>query len=147
MATRCLGNERLRSSDEYCVKERNEEKRKQRNIMGRFMGVCGEAFPLFPSTSPFIPLFCSLSLFLSPTFAQKLDRNVFLAFVLYSRRLFGSLYLSGKLPTYPSPKPISTLTSQIGQNVGLGEEQVASFPETYNDPPVPGSQIVGKSQK
>ena len=24
---------------------------------------------------------------------------------------FGSLYVSGKLPTYPSPKPTSTLTS------------------------------------
>ena len=48
-----------------------------------------------------------------------------LAFVLYSRRLlrslFGSLYVSGKLPTYPSPKPTSTLTSLLGQNVGLGE--------------------------
>ena len=34
---------------------------------------------------------------------------------------FGSLYVSGKLPTYPSPKPILTLTSQLRQNVGLGE--------------------------
>ena len=30
-------------------------------------------------------------------------------------------YVSGKLPTYPSPKPILTLTSQLEQNVGLGE--------------------------
>ena len=29
--------------------------------------------------------------------------------------------VSGKLPTYPSPKPILTLTSQLEQNVGLGE--------------------------
>ena len=62
---------------------------------------------------------------LSPTFAQYLDRNVLLAFALYSRRLlrslFGSLFVSGKLPTYPSPKPTSTLTSHLGQNVGLGE--------------------------
>ena len=32
-----------------------------------------------------------------------------------------SLYLSGQLPTYPSPKPTLTLTSHLGQNVGLGE--------------------------
>jgi len=31
------------------------------------------------------------------------------------------LYVSGKLPTYPSPKPTLTLTSHLGQNVGLGE--------------------------
>ena len=33
-----------------------------------------------------------------------------------------SLYVSGRLPTYPSPKPILTHTSDLGQNVGLGEE-------------------------
>ena len=27
----------------------------------------------------------------------------------------------GKLPTYPSPKPTLTLTSHLGQNVGLGK--------------------------
>ena len=30
----------------------------------------------------------------------------------------GSLYVSGKQPTYPSPKPTSTLTSHIELNVG-----------------------------
>ena len=30
-------------------------------------------------------------------------------------------YVSGKLPTYPSPKPTLTLTSHLGQNVGVGE--------------------------
>ena len=34
---------------------------------------------------------------------------------------FRSLYVSGKLPTYPSPKPTLTLTSHLGQNVVLGE--------------------------
>ena len=29
-------------------------------------------------------------------------------------------YVSGKLPTYLSPKPTLTLTSHLGQNVGLG---------------------------
>ena len=33
----------------------------------------------------------------------------------------GSLYISGKLPIYPSPKPILTLTSHLGQNVGKEE--------------------------
>jgi len=33
----------------------------------------------------------------------------------------GSLYVSGKLPTYPSPKPTLTLTCHLGQNVGLRE--------------------------
>ena len=40
---------------------------------------------------------------------------------IYTPRNEGSLYVSGKLPTYPSPKPTLTLTSHLGQNVGLGE--------------------------
>ena len=32
-----------------------------------------------------------------------------------------SLLVSGKLPTYPSPKPTLTLTFHLRQNVGLGE--------------------------
>ena len=43
-------------------------------------------------------------------------------------------YVSGKLLTYPSPTPTSTLTFHLGQNVGLGEGWVDSFPEIYNDP-------------
>ena len=31
------------------------------------------------------------------------------------------LDVSGKLPSYPSPKPTLTLTSHLGQNVGLRE--------------------------
>ena len=45
----------------------------------------------------------------------------------------GSIYVSGKLPTYPSPKSTLTLTSHLGQNVGLGEGKVDSFSETYID--------------
>ena len=48
-----------------------------------------------------------------------------------------SWYVSGKLPTYPSPKSTLTLTSHLGQNVGLGEGWVGSFPETNNDPDFP----------
>ena len=29
------------------------------------------------------------------------------------------IYVSGKLPTYPSPKPTLTLSSHFGQNIGL----------------------------
>ena len=43
-------------------------------------------------------------------------------------------WYSGKLPTYPSPKPTWTLTSHLGQNVGSGEGWVSSFLETCNDP-------------
>ena len=34
------------------------------------------------------------------------------------RCIGGSLYVYGKLPTYPSPKPILAHTSHLGQNVG-----------------------------
>ena len=36
-------------------------------------------------------------------------------------KLNGSSYVSGKLLTYTSPKPTSTLISHVGQNVGSGE--------------------------
>ena len=49
---------------------------------------------------------------------------------LLDQSILGSLYDSGKLPTYPSPKPTSTLTSLLGQNVGLGEGQVVLHPQT-----------------
>ena len=39
-----------------------------------------------------------------------------------------------QVPTYPFPKPTLTLTSHLGQNVGLGEGYVGSFPGTYNEP-------------
>jgi len=42
-------------------------------------------------------------------------------------RNVGSVYVSGKLSTNPSPKPTLTLTSHLGQNVGLGEGQVGSY--------------------
>ena len=46
----------------------------------------------------------------------------------------GSLYVSRKLSTYPFPEPTLTLTSLLGQNVGLGEQYVGRFPETNDDP-------------
>ena len=49
---------------------------------------------------------------------------------LYSQEVLGSIQVSEKLPTYPSPKSTLTLTSHLGQNVGLGEGQVGSFPKT-----------------
>ena len=56
-------------------------------------------------------------------------------------REVGSLYVTGKLPTYPSPKPTLTLTSNLGQNVSLGEEQVGSFPAMYNDQECLGTNV------
>ena len=41
-------------------------------------------------------------------------------------------WVSQKLSTYPCPKPTLTLTPCLGQNVGLGEGWVSSFPETGN---------------
>ena len=68
--TRCLRNQRFLSSDEYCVKDANEEKRKQRNIMARFI----ESWGLRGSVSSFslhLPLHSSFhGCSLSPTFAQ-----------------------------------------------------------------------------
>ena len=46
--------------------------------------------------------------------------------------VLGSLRVSAKLPTYPSPKPTLSLTSHLGQNVALKEGWVDSFPETFN---------------
>ena len=48
----------------------------------------------------------------------------------FLRRNLGSFYVSAELPTYPFPKPTLTLSSYLGQNVGLGEGLVGSFPET-----------------
>ena len=45
-------------------------------------------------------------------------------------KIKGSFHVSVKLPTYPSPKPTLTLSSYLGQNVGLGEGWLGSFPET-----------------
>ena len=95
---RCLDNERFRSSDEYCVKERNEEKRKQRNIMARFIASWGlrGSVSSFPLHLPFIPLVFALSL---------------------------SLPLSNFRPKTRSERSASLWTVQqpLGQNVGLGE--------------------------
>ena len=44
--------------------------------------------------------------------------DVYLLFIDTSSAL---IWVSGKLPTYPSPKPTLTLTSHLGQNVGFGE--------------------------
>ena len=42
----------------------------------------------------------------------------------------GTVQVSGKLPSYPSPKPTLSLTSHLGKNVSLGEGQVVSFSDT-----------------
>ena len=47
--------------------------------------------------------------------------------------LGGSLYVSGKLPTYPSLKVTCCLKWEVSVDVGSGEGYVGSFPETFND--------------
>ena len=42
------------------------------------------------------------------------------------RNMIGKIQVSGKLPSYPSPKPTLSPTSHLGQNVGLGEGQVVN---------------------
>ena len=39
----------------------------------------------------------------------------------WSHGALNSSHVSGKPPTYPSPKPTLILSSYLGQNVGLGE--------------------------
>ena len=123
--SRCLVNERFRSSDEYCVKlernERKEETEKYHSAFHSIVGFAGKYF-LFSPPPPPHSSFSALPLQLSH---NNSIGNALLAFVLYSRRLlrslFGPLYVSGKLPTYPSPQPTLTLSSHLRQNVGLGE--------------------------
>jgi len=49
---------------------------------------------------------------------------------------YGPLYVSGKLPTYSSPKPKRTLTlpSYLGRNVGLGVGVNGQFPRNFPFP-------------
>ena len=115
--TRGLGNEHFLSSDEYCVKERNERKEeteKYHGVFYRIVGFTGKRF-LFSPPPPLPPHSSFFALSLSNFRSNNSIGNALLAFVLYSRRLlgslFGPLYVSGKLPTYPFPKPKSTLTS------------------------------------
>ena len=89
--TRCLGNERFRSSDEYCVKERNERKEETEKYHGAFhsiVGFSGKYFLFFPPPPPHSS-FSALSLQLS---RNNSIGNALLAFVLYSRRMLRSLF-------------------------------------------------------
>ena len=47
----------------------------------------------------------------------------------YESQNFGIIYVSEKLPTYPSPKPTFYPKWEVSINVALGEELVGSFPE------------------
>ena len=54
------------------------------------------------------------------TFIEFLE-NIWYIKYDQQEKIFESLYIVGKLPTYPFPKPTLTLTSQLGQNGGIGE--------------------------
>ena len=56
------------------------------------------------------------------------NQDVFPGEFIYTPGNDGSLYVSGETTNLPSPKPTLTLTSHLGQNVGLGKGQVGSFP-------------------
>ena len=45
------------------------------------------------------------------------------------RIMLGSIYISGKMTTYPSPEPTFIPKWEISVNVGLGQGWVDSFPE------------------
>ena len=70
-------------------------------------------------------VFVSSKIFLNPC-KRGLRGRLFLSLYLFFSvplkvvSSLRSLYVSGKLPTYPSPKPTLALTSQLRQNVGLG---------------------------
>ena len=49
-----------------------------------------------------------------------------------------SLYVSGKLATYPSPEPTLTLTSQLSAKCWLRGEGMSSFPRLEGWPARPG---------
>ena len=63
----------------------------------------------------------------------------------YLLPIFGN---SGKLPTFPSPKPTFYPNWEISANVDLGDGKVSSFPEMYNDPYLLGANwfIRGQSE-
>ena len=52
---------------------------------------------------------------------KKRDCSQSIVFYLPMYCLKESIKVSGKLPTYPSPKPTLSVSSPLGQNVGLGE--------------------------
>ena len=86
MKTRCLGNERFLSSDEYYVKERNERKEeteKYHGVFYRIVGFTGKRFLFSPPPPPPAPfLFFLLSLSLSNFRSNNSIGNALLAFVL-----------------------------------------------------------------
>ena len=53
--------------------------------------------------------------------SSPLQTPVRRSFTYRNRAKIGSIWVSRKLPTYPSPKLTLTLTSHLGQNDGLGE--------------------------
>ena len=46
----------------------------------------------------------------------------------------GVIQVSGKLPTYPSPKSTFCPEREVSVNVGSGEGWMGRFPETFIDP-------------
>ena len=79
-----------------------------------------------PKLNLFFNKVCSFYFLRNDHFLPRLLKHL-LRNLLVLKMVSRSLYISGKLPTYPSPKLILTLTIYLGQNIGLGEGQVNSF--------------------
>ena len=54
--------------------------------------------------------------------------------MFFPSKVYGSISVSGQLPTYPSPNSTTVNWQQVKVNVGLGEGQVGSYLDTDVDP-------------
>ena len=53
--------------------------------------------------------------------SKILFKYLYIVHPVLQSKVAGSFDVSGKLPTYPSPKPILTLASHLGQNVAFNK--------------------------
>ena len=60
--------------------------------------------------------------------------DVLLIEMFFPSKVYGSISVSGQLPTYPSPNSTTVNWQQVKVNVGLGEGQVGSYLDTDVDP-------------
>ena len=87
----------------------------------------------FPYSLP-VPMLC-FSILLALFFFFMLCFSLLDIFSVHSvtaTAKIGSFYVFGNVPTYPSPTPTLRLNSRLGQNIGLGEGWVGSFPRNLN---------------
>ena len=66
---------------------------------------------------------------LCPFFCAALRKDL----LTVNHECFGSMYVSGKLPTYPSPNLTFCPKREVNVNVSFGDGWVGSFAETFID--------------